>query len=133
MSVKFLTPEWTQGLADTVNAHEGFKSAIANVELGLQFVVKDAPHHDNPYHYYVNIQGGNAEIAEGDLDGPDATITNGYETAEGISKGTVNTQMAFMSGKLQVQGDLAKLMMNQGALNAFATAAAGLDVDYPES
>ncbi len=130
MAVKFLTSEWAQALEDTVNGHDGFKKAIATVDMALQFVVNDVPHHDGPYEYHIVLDHGDAKIAEGTYEGAHATITNGYETAMGISKGEVNTQMAFMTGKLQVQGDMAKLMMNQAALNQFSQAAAGLDVTY---
>jgi putative sterol carrier protein len=38
--------------------------------------------------------------------------------------------MAFMTGKLKVTGDMAKLMLNQHVINAFAPALSGLDVEY---
>ncbi len=130
MAVKFLTSEWAEGLEKTVNEHEGFTKAIANIEMTLQFVVKDVPHHEGDYKYYIVLDKGSASVAEGEADSPDVTIANGYDTAKGISKGEVNTQMAFMTGKLQVVGDLAKLMMHQAALNQFAQAASHLDVEY---
>ena len=60
----------------------------------------------------------------------DATITNDYETAVAISKGELNSQMAFMTGKIKVGGNMAKLMMNQALLGQFASASADLDVEY---
>jgi putative sterol carrier protein len=38
--------------------------------------------------------------------------------------------MAFMTGKIKVSGNLAKLMTQQSALGHWATAVAGLDVEY---
>ena len=46
-------------------------------------------------------------------------LSNDYETAVVISKGELNTQMAFMTGKLKVSGNMAKLMMNQAMLGQF--------------
>ncbi len=132
MAVDFLTSEWAEGLEQTVNGHEGFTKAISNVEMTLQFVVTDVPDRDGDYKYAIALDKGSASVIEGEVDSADVTITNGYETAKGISKGEVNTQMAFMTGKLQVQGDLAKLMMHQAALNQFAQAASQLDVNYGE-
>ncbi len=129
MAVKFLTSEWCKGLEETVNDHEGFSNAISNVKLALQFVVTGVPA-GGDYRYYIDIADGSATIAEGDMESPDAKITNDYETAEKISKGELNTQMAFMTGKLKVEGDMGKLMMNQNALGQFASAAAALDVEY---
>jgi len=126
---RFLTTDWLQDLNETVNAHEGFKKAIANVDLTLQFEVPDAPE-DAEGRYYFRIQDGSLEAAAGDAESPDATISNSYETATAVSKGELNTQMAFMSGKLKVSGNMAKIMMNQGVFNAFADAASGVDVEY---
>ena len=63
-------------------------------------------------------------------DGPDVTVTNTYETAVGISTGELNTQMAFMTGKLKVAGNMAALMRHQAVINQFATALSSLDVEY---
>ncbi len=128
MAAKFLSDEWMQGLEETINAHEGFSTTIATVELALQFVVTGTPEGD--VNYSINIANGNAAIAGGDLEGAHATITNDYETAVAISKGELNTQMAFMTGKLKVGGDMAKIMMNQAALAKFAEAAKDFEVEY---
>jgi len=126
---KFLTTEWLEALSATVNAHDGFMSAIANVDLTLQFEVPDAPEGAEG-RYFIAIGDGSATTGAGDADSADATITNDYETAVSISKGDLNTQMAFMTGKLKVGGNMAKLMMNQSMLTQFATAAADLEVEY---
>ena len=126
---QFLTEEWLSALTETVNGHDGFKSAIANVDLTLQFEVTDAPE-GTEARYYVGVGDGSAEIIAGDADDPDATITNDYDTATAISKGDLNTQMAFMTGKLKVTGNMAKIMMNQAMLTQFSEAASGLDVEY---
>ena len=125
----FLSTDWLEELNETVNAHEGFKTAIANVDLTLQFDVPDAPDGAEK-RYHFTIQDGSLVAAAGDADAPDATISNSYETAVAVSKGDMNTQMAFMSGKLKVSGNMAKIMMNQGMFNAFADAASGVDVEY---
>lgn len=126
---QFLTPEWLSELTETVNAHDGFKNAIANVDLTLQFEITDPPE-GAEQHYYIAVADGSAEAAAGEAESPDATISNDYATATAISKGDLNTQMAFMTGKLKVTGNMAKLMMNQAMLTQFADAAAGLDIEY---
>jgi putative sterol carrier protein len=127
--VQFLTQDWLSALTETLNGHDGFKNAIANVELTLQFEVSDAPEGSED-HYYVSVSGGSAAAVAGDAEAPDASISNNYETAVAVSKGDLNTQMAFMTGKLKVTGNMAKLMMNQAMLTQFATAAAALEVEY---
>ncbi len=69
-------------------------------------------------------------MALGTLDNPDVTVAQSYETASAISKGELNTQTAFMTGKLKVSGNLAKLMMHQAAIQQWAAAVSDLDVEY---
>ena len=126
---KFLTSEWLADLTTAINAHSGFKSAIANVDLTLQFVVPDAPD-GTEGRYYMAVADGTATAAPGDAAEPDVTITNNYETAMAVSKGETNTQMAFMTGKIKVSGNMAKLMMNQAMLGQFAAATSGMKVEY---
>ena len=125
---QFLSDDYMTEAGAALNGHDGFKSAIANVELRLQFAVTDGP--DGEFSYYLNINDGAADVALGELDGADVTVTNSYETAAAISKGELNTQMAFMTGKLKVAGNMAKLMMNQGVITKFSEALSALDVDY---
>ena len=47
-----------------------------------------------------------------------------------MAKGELNTQMAFMTGKIKVSGNMGKLMTNQAMLTHFANAMAGMQVDY---
>ena len=126
---RFLTEDYMTEATTSLGGHSGFSVAIASVELGLQFVVSDHPE-DGELHYYLSIAGGSAQLARGNLENADVTVTNSYETAVGISKGDLNTQMAFMTGKLRVAGNMAKLMMNQGVITEFADALSGLDVEY---
>lgn len=126
---QFLTHDWLSELTEAVSGHEGFRDAISDVDLTLQFEVTDAPE-GTEHRYYITVAEGAAEALAGDADDPDVTITNDYETAQAVSKGDLNTQMAFMTGKLKVTGNMAKLMMNQAMLTQFAEAASALDVEY---
>ena len=126
---KFLTAEWLEALATTVNANEDFASAVANVDLTLQFETTDAPDGTMPV-YYLAIKEGAMAAAEGPAEEADATIANDYETAVAISKGELNTQMAFMTGKMKVSGNMAKIMMNQAVFTKFAEAASAVEIEY---
>ena len=128
MAVKFLTSEWAEEVTNILNSHPGFKSAIGNTELGIGFNVTSAP--DGDVSYYLKTSGGNATLDLGSLDNADVTVGSAYETAAAISKGELNTQTAFMTGKLKVSGNLAKLMMQQAAITQWAAAVKGMDVEY---
>jgi putative sterol carrier protein len=125
---KFLTEEWAQDVTTALNNHEGFKNAIGAADLGIQFTTEETP--DGDVDYYLKSSGGSTNVAIGTLDDPDVTVKQSYDTAVAISKGELNTQTAFMTGKLKVSGNLAKLMMHQSAVQQWAAAVSDLDVEY---
>ena len=125
---KFLSEEWAAEVTAALGQHPGFKNAIGSAELGIQFVVSDGP--DGEVEYYLKSSGGDSIMAIGALEGADVTVRQSYETAGAISKGELNTQTAFMTGKLKVAGNLAKLMMHQGAIQQWSSAVSELDVEY---
>ena len=126
---KFLTKEWLEALTAAVNDNETFTTAIASVDLTLQFDTTDAPDGTEPTHHLA-IKDGGLSAGPGPADEADATIANDYATAVAISKGELNTQMAFMTGKMKVAGNMAKIMMNQAVFTKFAEATAEVDVEY---
>ena len=125
---KFLSEEWARDVTTALNSHGGFKNAIGAAEVGIQFQVEDAPEGD--VNYYLKSSGGTSNMAIGTLDDPDVTVKQSYDTASAISKGELNAQTAFMTGKLKVSGNLAKLMMHQSAVQQWAAAVTDLDVVY---
>ncbi len=128
MAVKFLTEEWATAVTDALNTHPGFKSAMGSAELAIQFRTTDAPEGD--IDYYMTTSQGTAHLSMGTLEDPDVTIVQNYETATAISQGELNTQTAFMTGKIKVSGNLAKLMMHQRAITEWGSAVKDLDVEY---
>jgi len=111
-----------------LNDDAGFATAMTNVGLGLQFSVTDAP--DGEIDYYLTVGDGAAVLALGTLEDADASVSSDYETAAAIAKGELNVQMAFMTGKIKVGGNMAKVMMYQGLINEFARVSSTLDLDY---
>jgi len=119
---KFLSEDWAQDVTTALSNHDGFKNALGAADLGIQFEVEDGP--DGGVSYYLSASGGNALMALGDLDNADVTVKQSYDTAE------LNTQTAFMTGKLKVSGNLAKLMMHQNVIQQWGAAVGDLDIDF---
>jgi len=89
-----LTPE--QAKAKAKNDLEAMKSIVGMVKV--VFEDKNKP-------FWVMAKFG------GELrDEPDVQVTMDRETAQAIAKGDTNPQAAFMSGKVQISGDLSILM-----------------------
>jgi putative sterol carrier protein len=125
---KFLSEEWAQEATDALNSHEGFKNAIGAADLGIQFNTTDTP--DGEVDYYLSTSGGVATMAIGTLEGADVTVKQNFDTAAAIAKGELNTQTAFMTGKLKVSGNLAKLMMHQSAVQQWSAAVSDMNVKF---
>jgi len=125
---KFLTEEWARDVTAALNGHEGFKNAIGAADLSIQFVTEGGP--DGDVDYFLKSSGGTSDMAIGSLEDADVTVKQGYDTATAIATGDLNTQTAFMTGKLKVSGNLAKLMMHQAAIQQWGAAVSELDVEY---
>lgn len=125
---KFLSEEWAAEATAALNAHAGFQNAIGAADLGIQFNTTDTP--DGEVNYYLSTSGGNTILAIGELENADVTVKQSYDTAAAIAKGELNTQTAFMTGKLKVSGNLAKLMMHQSAVQQWSAAVSDMHVDF---
>jgi putative sterol carrier protein len=125
---QFLSETYLAEATATLATDAAFQSAITNVDLSIQFHVTGGPEGDVAYGLVVG--NGTANLVSGEVDGPEVTVSNDYETSVGISKGELNTQMAFMTGKLKVTGNMAALLMHQNVINSFATALTNVDVTY---
>ena len=124
----FLSEDHFNLAREGLNSDPGFLNAISNVELSVQFDVSGTP--EGEVSYYLTVGDGSAETQLGSFDGADVTVSSDYETSQAISKGELNVQMAFMTGKIKVGGNMAKIMMHQGVLNEYARVLSGLDIEY---
>lgn len=125
---QFLSQDHMEAATEALNSDTAFKEAMSNVDLGLQFSVSDAPEGDALY--FLKIADDIAALELGELADADASVTSDYESATAISQGDLNVQMAFMTGKIKVGGNMAKVMMYQGLINEFARVSSGLDLEY---
>ncbi|HEX6207521.1 MAG TPA: SCP2 sterol-binding domain-containing protein [Actinomycetota bacterium] len=127
MALKFLSEEWAQQVTEKLNASEQFSQAAGGQNAKLQQVVSTP---DGETKYYFKIEDGRAEVALGELDGAETTITQDYDTAVAMSKNELSPTAAYMSGKIKVSGDLMRLMQLQGVIGALPGVLAELDVEY---
>lgn len=127
MGVQFLSEDHMAAATAALQADDDFVSSIANINMGLQFQATEGPRGD--IDYYLTVGEGTATMALGELEGADVSISSTYETAEAMFTGDLNTQMAFMTGKIKVAGNMAVLMMNQGVIAKWASAMEGLEID----
>ena len=126
MGVKFLSDDHLAAATDALNGNDDFVTAIANIDMGIQFHVTEAP--EGEIDFYLRVGESVATMTAGELDEPDVSISSTHETALAMFTGELNTQMAFMTGKIKVAGNMAVLMMNQAVINKWAATVADIEV-----
>lgn len=127
MSVKFLSTEWAEAVKAKLNANDEFRQAAASQKATIQQVIASS---EGDTHYWIEIAAGTIDMGVGDADGPDATITQSYETAVKLAKSELSVVTAFMTGKVKVAGNMGLLMALQGALSQLPAAMQAVDTDY---
>jgi putative sterol carrier protein len=127
VGVKFLSEEWARTFTEALNKDDGFKNAAGSQSVKVQQVVNTT---EGEKQFYLKLEGGEVEIGTGEVDAPEATITQDYETAVALYKGELTGTAAYMSGKLKVTGDLMKLMQMQGVQSVGQKIHSSLDVEY---
>jgi putative sterol carrier protein len=63
--------------------------------------------------WYAVINDGDIDVSEGDADAPGVTISVDEENWLAIVDGSLNAQMAFLTGKLKIAGDMTLAMKLQ--------------------
>ncbi len=128
MSIRFLSDQWATAVMDAANADEEFTKAAGTTSARIQQVIsRDG---GEPAHYWTIVDGGKIQLGVGDVENPDATITQGYDTAVALARREANPVTAFMMGKIKVDGNMGMLMGLAGALGKLADTMGTLDVAY---
>jgi putative sterol carrier protein len=125
--VTFLSEEWASELKTRLNDSDAFRNGLGSTAARIQQVIT-AP--DGERRYWMRVEDGAIDMGPGDLEGPDATITQDYDTAAALARGELNAVAAYMSGRLRIAGNLMLLMQLQGALSELPRVMQDMDVDY---
>jgi hypothetical protein len=116
VSFAFLSPEWIEAAREI---RERYSPQTAPIEVAVRVnqVVTDVPFGDGELHAHIDTSSGDVDLELGHLDEPDATITLSYETARAllVERDPAKVMQAFMSGGIQVDGDLMKVMAMQAS------------------
>ncbi len=127
MAVKFLSSEWAEQVKAALNADGAFRTAAGSASATLQQVIAGP---DGEIRYWITIGGGVIDMGVGDLENPDATIAQSYDTAVALARSELSPVTAFMTGKIKVSGNMGLLLGLQGALSRLPAAMGTLDVEY---
>jgi len=117
MTYPFLSTEW---MAASKEIRDKYADQAAKVTSSIRMnqVILEAPAEvsaDGTVKLFLDTSSGDVEMALGELENPDLTLTTDYVTARKIfvDQDQAAGMQAFMSGKVKVQGDMMKMMAMQ--------------------
>ena len=113
----FLSAEWMAEAKAIRARHAGETTKVTQV-LKINQIVTGAPFGDGTVESHLDTSSGDVVMDRGHLEDADVTVTTDYETAKAIfvEQDAAAGMQAFMTGKIQVQGDMMKLMAMQTAM-----------------
>jgi putative sterol carrier protein len=129
MAVKFLSEDWAREVTSLVRQFEPLTKAIKGQNFAIQQVVTDVPDRGE-VKWFARSVDGVPESALGEVENPDATITQTYDIAVALDKQELNPQAAFMQGKIKITGNLMKLLQLQGFISQVGPAMAAIEREY---
>ena len=80
---------------------EDLKEELEDVDILTQIVVTDAD-----YKYWIKMGDGKLDYGEGSADDPNVTMSATAATWAGLGAGEIDSTSAYMSGDLQIEGNL---------------------------
>jgi len=129
MAVKFQSEEYFQAANEALQNSEDVAKAAKGHNVVLQVITKDFPEVGEKKSF-IRIDKGAMLVGSGEVEDPDVTITQDYETAVELDKGELNPQVAFMEGKIKVKGNLMKVMSLQKLLHELGPATKHIEREY---
>jgi len=117
MAHPFLSDEW---MAEANAIREKYAAQTTKVAQSLKInqIVTGVPWGEGTVESYLDTSSGDVVMDFGTLEDADVTVVTDYDTAKSIfvEQDAAAGMQAFMTGKIQVQGDMMKLMAMQMAM-----------------
>jgi putative sterol carrier protein len=128
LAVRFLTEDWATALTTAANEHTAFMAAAAGKHAIFELAVADSPTADV---YHMDFSGDSFAVRIGAPAGPaDIKAVLDYDTNVTMSSGALNGQAAAMTGRMQVSGNIEKMMSLGKALDLLSSVEKDIDIEY---
>lgn len=113
MQYEFLSQEWIDA-AKAIGDEYTDRVPPVTTPIRMNLLVGEAPG-DRTIEAHMDTTSGRLVMALGLLEGPDLTMTMDYATARAAfaDADQAAVMQAFMTGRVKVEGDMAKLMLMQ--------------------
>ena len=113
----FLSAEWIAAAREIRAKYESQTPKITQ-KIRMNQIITGVPFADGTVRSFIDTTSGNFILDLGELPGADVTISTDYATARKIflEQDAAAAMQAFMSGQINVQGDIVMLMSLQSAV-----------------
>ena len=112
--MKILTKEWLEAFGDAINNNQAYKDAASWWEGDMLCVIEPSGPLDHEVRFYLGLYHGDCTgvklLEPGEQVSPEFTLAGPYDNWVKIAKKELETIQSVMSGKLRLEGNLAKLM-----------------------
>lgn len=125
---RFLSSEWTAELRDRLKASRDVTAETEGMDITIQQIITGTPEGETKY--WTKFSDGTIDAQLGETSDPDITITQDYDTAAELSRNELRAQAAFMQGRLNVKGNMGKLLQNQAVLQVMGPVMATIETEY---
>jgi hypothetical protein len=115
----FLSDEWIEA-ARAIRARYADQVPAMTAAVGVNLTVLEVPFSSEVLHAHMDTSSGALELELGHLDVADAHVTLDYPTARAmlVERDPALVMQAVMSGRVQIEGDLMKVMALQASMPA---------------
>lgn len=119
MTHAFLSDEWIAA-ARAIRARYADQVPAMTAAVGVNLTVLEVPFSADAMHAHMDTSTGTLELELGHLEVADAHVTLDYATARAmlVERDPALVMQAVMSGRVQIEGDLMKVMALQVSMPA---------------
>ncbi|MEW5785165.1 MAG: SCP2 sterol-binding domain-containing protein [Bacillota bacterium] len=109
--MKYLSPEWKTAVESLLKS-ELSAEKMNRINSSMSNIYLNCPDGKERFIYFKYVDGLLEEFMVGEGEPPEAEfkITGDYETLAKISRGEMGSQVALMSGKLKLKGNMVKAL-----------------------
>ena len=118
VGVRYLSLDWIEAIAAEAATHEAVVEASGACTIGVTQVITDSP--EGVIVYSMQARDGSFTFAAGAAFPEDVRFEQTWETAVGVAMGVLNSQEAFIQGRILLTGSQQALMDNQAIFAAMA-------------
>ncbi len=130
----FGTQEWATKFAEALNSSEKYAEAAADLQGDFYFVVNASENVPQEVTMYVNLANGKCTeavlVENPESRSPEFVMKGALESWRAIIVGELDPRQAIMTGKLNLKGNMAKLMKNLAAANELVTTLSAVETQF---